>query len=96
LTDAVASGFVRTAIRSSLDSPLPWRALKRGGAKAPGKEDQMTILVEEDANGDPLSDLMVDVREYLRHRLGQWELVRSHIRKWPNRSRRKGQIRKVP
>jgi hypothetical protein len=34
------------------------------------------------ANDDAYGAL-VNVREYLRHRLGQWELVRSHIRKWP-------------
>jgi hypothetical protein len=50
----------------------------------------MTILAE-DADGDPIKDLLVQVREYLRHRLGQWELVRAHVRKWP-RSRH-GQIR---
>ena len=31
------------------------------------------------------------VREYLRYRLGDWETVREHKRKWPRRKR--GQIR---
>jgi hypothetical protein len=26
------------------------------------------------------------VREYLRHRLGKWETVKSHLRKWPRSS----------
>jgi hypothetical protein len=30
---------------------------------------------------------LVFVREYLRYRLDQWELVRSHTRKWPRGSR---------
>jgi hypothetical protein len=42
----------------------------------------MTILAEE-TDGDSIEGLWVRVREYLRYRLGQWELVRSHIRKWP-------------
>jgi len=24
----------------------------------------------------------VEVREHLRHRLGKWETVKSHLRKW--------------
>jgi hypothetical protein len=27
--------------------------------------------------------LLVFVREYLRHRCGKWERVRSHYRAWP-------------
>jgi hypothetical protein len=26
---------------------------------------------------------LVHVREYLRHRFGRWETVRSHYRNWP-------------
>ena len=25
----------------------------------------------------------VSVRSYFRHRLGRWETVKSHLRKWP-------------
>lgn len=41
-------------------------------------------------DGDRTADLVL-VREYLRFRLGHWEVVRSHIRKWP--CSRQGQFR---
>jgi hypothetical protein len=51
----------------------------------------MTILTK-DAEGESIKGLWVRVREYLRYRLGQWELVRSHIRKWPCSRRAKSQV----
>jgi hypothetical protein len=37
-----------------------------------------------------VSGALVEVREYVRFRLGHWEVVRSHVRNWP--CRKQGQI----
>jgi hypothetical protein len=50
----------------------------------------MTILAK-DAEDDSFEGLWVQVREYLRYRLDQWELVRSHVRRWPRL--RRGHLR---
>ena len=34
-------------------------------------------------DGDLIEGSVVFVREYLRHRLGKWEVVKSHLRPWP-------------
>jgi hypothetical protein len=48
----------------------------------------MTTLRNQ-TEGDLIEALVVFVREYLRLRLGHWEVVRSHIRKWPRASEAK-------
>jgi len=42
----------------------------------------MSIL-RQITDGDLIEGQMVFVREYLRFRLGCWQTVRSHLRKWP-------------
>jgi hypothetical protein len=41
------------------------------------------MALRHEADGSSIEGIIVFVREYLRHRLGKWEQVRSHYRNWP-------------
>ena len=73
---------VRLVIEPPSPAPLPtrgaWGAPMPAAIKPPLYDERqpMAAVVES-------TEALVFVREYLRYRLGRWELVRSHVRKWP-------------
>jgi hypothetical protein len=80
LTDAATSvtlsaGDSQVADASDLKPGHPVRP----GQQAPGKE---VIRISFDSQ---IGAGMVAVRQYLRLRLGRWETVRAHYRRWPMR-----------
>jgi hypothetical protein len=39
--------------------------------------------LRQETEGSSIEGVIVFVREYLRYRLGKWEAVKSHLRRWP-------------
>jgi len=74
--------YCRSAIRLNTRT-LPFLALCKpcygAGQQAPGKGVKPISYVSRPTE----TEALVHVREYLRFRFGQWETVRSHVRKWP-------------
>jgi hypothetical protein len=80
LTDAATSATLSlgdSRIAAASDPRLD--ALLCPGQQAPGKG---VIRISFDSH---IGAEMIAVRQYLRFRLGRWETVRAHLRRWPMR-----------